>query len=289
MKNIEKESYSFLESDPGSDQFFNKVEISYEKHKDEIWQEVSGKLDNKYNPDGVKFVQRKSYLAIAAVLIVLIGIASFMRFYNKTIESTRGNHVFTVLPDGSSAELNAESSLVYYPFWWRFSREVFFEGEGFFEVVEGKDFIVSSSNGSTRVLGTSFNIYSRDNNYRVTCFTGTVMVISKSKKESVITPDYMAEVNDKGEISVEKLNNPEITVSWIDNMFIFTSTPLKKVIHEIERQYDVNIHHPDNLNYLYTGNFPRDIPVDKVLDLVCKPFGLSFVQSSEREYQIIQN
>ena len=72
--------------------------------------------------------------------------------------------------------LNAASRLQYHPYWWRFERQVKLEGEVFL-VKPGTLFKVVSEKGTTEVLGTEFNIYSREKNYSVFCQSGTVKVI----------------------------------------------------------------------------------------------------------------
>ena len=66
-----------------------------------------------------------------------------------------------------------------------FSRKVSLEGEAFFEVNPGKKFEVVSKFGKTIVLGTSFNIYSRNSSYQVTCMTGKVKVIENTGRNEV--------------------------------------------------------------------------------------------------------
>jgi transmembrane sensor len=213
-----------------------------------------------------------------------------MRFYTNTVECPAGQHLAYVLPDGSSVQLNAESTLKYHPLWWSFSRSLKFEGEAFFEVTKGSKFEVFSDMGTTAVLGTSFNIFSREDEYKVTCFTGKVKVSSPVTSEQVIiTPDYKAEISKNGSITVSKEQKPSSDISWINNMFNFNAQPLSIVFKEIERQYNIQIQSNIALDYYYTGYFSKDKPVEEVLALVCKPFGLTFVRLSDNSYKIIQN
>jgi len=118
--------------------------------------------------------------------------------------------------------------------------------------------------------------------------TGRVKVVSVTEKEVILTPDYHAEINAEGNITVKKLDKPEVTNQWMHNMFSFTATPFAEVIAEVERQYDIIVGTNKNFNYKYTGYFSRNKPVEQVLDLLCKPFGLTFVRKSAKEYLIIQ-
>jgi len=272
-----------------TEDFFSKVQVSYKKSKEEIWSELDPKLTPEITAKHSWIFHHRVSLAIAASLIILLGIAGVMRFYTTTINNPAGQHLLATLPDGSTVELNANSILSYKPYWWRFSRTVQFEGEGFFKVQKGDKFTVVSSLASTQVLGTSFNIYARNGQYQVTCHTGKVKVISKSKDEGILSPGYEAKLSLDGKVVIYKSPDMKSSISWIDNKFIFTAIPLKRVFEEIERQYNVNITMPENLNYTYTGYFTKDKSVDSVMGLVCKPFGLSFVTKSGHGFLVVPN
>jgi ferric-dicitrate binding protein FerR (iron transport regulator) len=107
------------------------------------------------NPFQKKTIRLNNYSTwvVAAGIAILFGIAGFMRLYTKNINTTAGTHLLVMLPDKSTVNLNAESFISYKPYWWRFKREVEFEGEGLFEVEKGKKFSVISKLGTTTVVG----------------------------------------------------------------------------------------------------------------------------------------
>lgn len=268
--------------------FFNKVELPFDKSKDEVWEMMAARLDKKPESRTARLLPGRLWIGLAATILVLAAIFSVMRFYTTTIHNPAGQHLTANLPDGSLVELNAQSTLKYHPLWWRFSREVGFEGEGFFKVQKGKAFKVISGLGRTIVLGTSFNIFSRDEEYKVSCFTGKVKVVSNSEDEAILLPGYHAEVEQKGSIKVFKNHQAKEAVSWRDGMFSFTAVPLIRVIREIERQYAVSIDLNIQKDYDYTGFFSKNKPLEQVLDIICKTFGLTFEKKSDRHYLIKQ-
>ena len=78
--------------------------------------------------------------------------------YNE-LRTPRGGGYRLRLADGSRVWLNAGSSLRYPVGFQDSVRQVFLEGEAYFEVNhDGKPFIVSTGSMNPRVLGTSFNI-----------------------------------------------------------------------------------------------------------------------------------
>ncbi|MBN2611261.1 MAG: FecR family protein [Bacteroidales bacterium] len=261
--------------------------IPWERSKEQIWSELEKNLDTT-TPDTKKIVLRPWInLAAAAVAGLLIGITSFMYLYSKTITVPAGRHSTINLPDNSMVKLNAQSTLTYKPFWWNFARKVKFEGEAYFEVQKGKYFEVASHQGKTIVLGTSFNIYSRNRSYRVACITGTVKVVENiSQKGAVISAGQKAYIDKENFLQVEHNINTSSELSWMENRFNFTSAPLQQVFDEISRQYNIRITIQDKLDKYYTGTFLKQGPVEQTLNLVCKPFNLSYNRISTNEYYI---
>lgn len=265
-----------------------KVELPYSRSKEDVWEQMEALINEEAEEKiqlEVKVSKSKQlrplYYSVAAVLVVLLSTTAFMRLYTKTVNATAGQHLTALLPDGSSIELNAGSVIKYKPYWWRFNREVQFEGEGFFKVQKGQSFEVTSSLGRTIVLGTSFNIYARKHEYKVTCYTGKVRVVSVVSGNSAdITPNMQAVVKNGTVNSYNEVNTSEV-ISWVNDMFIFTGTPVKTVFEEIERQYGVKVISNDELNYLYTGNFTRNRSANDVVKMVCRSLGLSYQHKND--------
>ena len=258
------------------------LDLSFSKSKEDVWRELSHAIDSKQTDSLVVKQSARMWYPMAASIAILLGMALFGRLYTKEIRSDVGQHITAVLPDGSKLTLNAGSGVSYHPLWWRFDRKVKLQGEAFFEVKKGKQFDVVSNNGVTTVLGTSFNIYARNNNYQVTCYSGKVRVVSLVNGHAMnITPGEQASLNSDGSIRLAKLKDTKAPVSWMNNMFVFTATPLNLVFEEIERQYAVTIGFHEEIEYLYTGNFSRNQSLEQVLQMVCRPYGLDFRKTSK--------
>ncbi|TNF27090.1 MAG: iron dicitrate transport regulator FecR, partial [Bacteroidetes bacterium] len=173
-------------------------EPTFAKSKEDVWNEMMIDIDEK--PTEPKVIQLNWFrYAAAAAIVLLLSTTAFLRFYTESVTTPAGLHSSVSLPDGSTVELNAATELSYHPYWWRFNRSVKMEGEAFFEVVKGSSFSVVSENGTTTVLGTSFNINSRENGYTVFCKTGKVSVEHESSKV-VIAPNESAELQANGEL-----------------------------------------------------------------------------------------
>jgi ferric-dicitrate binding protein FerR (iron transport regulator) len=223
----------------------------------------------------------------AAAVVLLLSTTAFLRFYTESVSVPAGLHSSVSLPDGSTVELNAATELSFHPFWWQFDRSVKMEGEAFFDVKKGSSFSVMSRNGTTTVLGTSFNINSRDSGYQVYCKTGKVSVQHEASKV-VITPNESAQLKANGELEKRSDANGSEFIGWVDNQFIFNAKPLREVTREIELQYDIelNIVGNDVPDWKFTGAFNRSDDVKETLEVISNSMGLKFEQNAIGNYSL---
>lgn len=270
--------------------FFKKSKIQYSKSKEEVWLEMESKLTESHKDNVIKvnFIQYLKY-GVAAVLIIGLGLLSFSRYYSIDIYCPNGQHSIVALPDGSKVTLNANSNLSYHPYWWQFSRKLNFSGEAFFEVQKGKKFEVISEKASTTVLGTKFNIYSRNDEYRVYCISGKVKVETKKNKSTILMKnDYTIVSQDNNIVKLQDETINQNAIAWINNEFIFTALPLKVVYEEIERQFDIVISGKENLKGISTSNIKRGSSPEEIINIIGKPFGVKCVKVSDKNFIVEQ-
>jgi len=272
-----------------SKELFSGADIPWEKSKAEIWTELEKSLEEK---DSARVPVRrirpaKQWLALAASLLFLLAVGSFMRFYSVKTYCPAGVRTSLNLPDGSVVEVNAATSVKYHPYWWFISRRVVLDGEAFFTVKKGNKFKVFSDLGSTEVLGTSFNVFARGENYQVSCHTGSVRVNDLANKQSVIlSPSEFAELEESGGFRVRSLDSQGQTPGWTENLIMFSSAPLDLVFEEIERQYGIVIETAEEMNQMYSGNFSLDQSVENILTLLCLPFDLEYERQNGNTYLV---
>jgi len=263
------------------------IDLQFQESREDIWAKISEQIDSGNFQPKHRISSFNYKLALAASVVLLLGITSFLKFYSKTIYCPAGQHLALLLPDSSKVELNAQSSINYHPYWIRLDRHVNFEGEAYFKVKPGARFKVISALGETVVLGTTFNIYVRGEEYIVSCYTGSVRVVSVLNKETIVLhPSQQAFIQTNGSLKFVQSSNIDSNRSWTENMFIFTGASLKSVIQEIERQYNIKINTKADYHLTYTGNFNKSIPEKDVLDLVCTSLELKFEARSNGEYLI---
>lgn len=267
-----------------SREFFSGGQFRWHKSREEVWADMESRLGD---PQPVRIIRMsRIMLSAAAIVLVLIGIGTFLRYYTVKVVAPAGIHQTVKLPDGSKIDLNAVTSVRYHPYFWTFSRSVKLEGEAHFEVTPGKNFKVVSERGTTEVLGTRFNVFAREERYEVTCLTGTVKVISPTRVTAVLLPGSRAEISGIGEIRIIEKTDTYPVISWRDNIFLFTAKPVGEVFEEIERQYNITIHSNMNNQAHYSGNFAKEQQVEEILGYICPALGLKYTQKSAGEYLI---
>jgi transmembrane sensor len=273
-------------------ELFSQLKPNYAKSKEDVWSAFEKTISKDQT------VQKKKTRAIrltwvkytaAASILMIIGVGLFARLYTIAFDVPTGQKSQHTLPDGSLVYLNAESSINYHPYWWSFNREIEFEGEAFFEVEKGETFCVIGAMGSIEVLGTSFNVYSRPDEYAVYCKTGKVRVQDYNTNEVILRPEQFVSTNAKTNTLELKNNvNKDQIMSWRMNEFLFNTTPIKKVLEDFERHYGILVETDiDNIDELhYTGLFMRDIGAEKALDIISFSFELNVEKKGENNYLV---
>ena len=201
-----------------------------------------------------------------------------------------GKRFNIVFSDGSKAYLNS-GSVIRYPvkFIEDKKREVFLEGEAFFDVAENKNelFIVNSNGINVEVYGTKFNVrnYSEDFNSDIVLVEGSVGINNSEVSElTILKPGFKGSVDKESfRVTTSKVNT-KIYTSWIDGEVIFRNETFSQILKKLERLYNVTI--IDNRQELSNEFFNAAIDVEnehigKVLNYFNKIYKI--------EYQIFNN
>ena len=149
---------------------------------------------------------------VAAILLLPLLILCTYLYLNKesdlydTIEyqevkSPHGTFSEVRLPDGTNVWLNGGSSLKYPLAFRKGERDVFLNGEGYFEVHSDKEnpFIVKTDQITLRATGTAFNIeaYNTDSITAVTMVNGKIDVAFGNSSPVAMVPGERASFNNQ--------------------------------------------------------------------------------------------
>jgi transmembrane sensor len=224
----------------------------------------------------------------AAVVLITIGLSTVVNYLIWHDRGTEGaNHQLVVpsgqqaqltLSDGTKIWLNARSKLIYPGRFASKKREVMLEGEGFFEVTHDskKPFIVKTSDLNIKVLGTSFNIssYQDDNEVKLTLVNGAVSILEKTSDQEMarLAPDQMAVFSkaDK-KITVSKVETDFYT-SWKEGQFKFRQMSFEEIAKRLSRNFNMEfVFRNKNIkNITYTGSFYNYEPLIQILEIMQK-------------------
>jgi ferric-dicitrate binding protein FerR (iron transport regulator) len=228
----------------------------------------------------VSFSEAKSfkkiywYVSVAASIFILFGIWHFV--FNQpeiNILAAKGEHINYQLPDGSIVALNAESDITYKKESFSKKRSLEMEGEAFFNIQKGGNFVIRTKFADIQILGTSFNVYARENSFKVSCITGKIRVESDNQSLT-LTPGESA-VLFNNILSIFRDKNIQTVANWRNGEFYYESTPLDYIFEEIERQFNVTFVLPKMETKLFTGSFTNN-NLANTLDIVCIPMGLNY-------------
>lgn len=213
-------------------------------------------------------------MQIASILVV--GFAIFYFLINDSltqVETQFGEKVTISLPDGSAVTVNALSEIAYNENNWNSERKIKLEGEAFFDVAKGKQFVVSTSTGEVTVLGTEFNVRQRDNFFEVKCFEGTVKVNFEDHETILKVGDNVRWYHGVLEQGKNTFSIPQ----WTKNVSDFQRVDVVEVFAELERQYGVKITLENvDRERLFTGGFVHD-NLDNALKSITVPLDLDYV------------
>lgn len=218
-----------------------------------LQKEIDGIKKKSYKRLGLNFNQFR----IAASVAVFIGVGSWLYsinavekikchfLYNQSV-TKNGECRIVNLSDGTQIYLNTGSVLKYPKTFEGHYREVYLEGEAFFDVAKDKNhpFIIHTPKMNTQVIGTSFNIQAYDNqkNEEVAVVTGKVAVKSLETNQKVfITPGQKISLEkDKNTMQQHKIDIAKIS-TWRNNSFYFDNMVLSEVIATLSRNYNIQI------------------------------------------------
>ncbi len=253
------------------------------KSKKTVWAAIAAQI--KEEPAQVIPLHKWRWVAAASVFLIAISLGAF---YSAQVNiSTQSQKLAFTLPDGSNVDLNKNSTASYNTLLWYLNRSVSLSGEGFFTVKKGEKFSVNTKNGTVTVLGTSFNVLARKNNFAVACFTGKV-VVANGVNTTIITKGEIVTQSVKQTLIKEQLAaNTEATPAWLTENYSYNNKKLASVLADISAHFEIKISASSKINKLsFTGAWNKSMTLDEVLQIVCLPFELEAISVSDANVKI---
>ena len=204
----------------------------------------------------------------------------------NTLSVPYAKRLHLVFSDGSSVFLNAGTTIKFpIKFLKGQPREVFLDGEAFFDIVKDEKhaFIVQANRLRTKVYGTKFNVNSYRNNDldQIVLQAGSVGVKSngeqtKTSAEILLKPNEIA-ILDKTDLLYKQKVDIKSHIAWVKGVFMFKNERFEDIFKKLERHYDVSIqiNQPALNDSRYTGTFDIET-IAEVLKTFSKLKGFSY-------------
>ena len=267
----ETKEYSEYQKIIEATQKFNAPSFDKRAVLEKIISKTSGKKVRKLIPNWI--------YAAAASIVLLLSTVYYLTGTSETFTTSFGEQLALVLPDGSEVLLNSKSTLTYKKSdWFNGDRTLQLNGEGYFKVKKGSTFSVNSSNGKVSVLGTQFNVKTNPSYFEVLCYEGKVQVENNQEK-TILTQglSYRKIENNTSEKGTFLSTKPY----WLNGESSFNSIPLKYVLEELEKQYNVKISLSNiDDSTLFTGAFTNK-NLNLALQTICTPLSIKYTVSND--------
>ena len=186
----------------------------------------------------------------------------------------KGQKASLVLPDGTKVWLNSDSRLSYSNFESSESRDVFLQGEGYFEVAKDPDhpFIVHTDSYDVTAVGTAFNIsaYASDGFVRTTLMEGEVRIDHDSFTARLFPDQSMTFDCNTRRFTRTESHESYCDALWRNNeLYIEYGTTLEELSRTLERNYNISFSFKDESLKKFTfGGTIRNCQLTTVLDLL---------------------
>jgi ferric-dicitrate binding protein FerR (iron transport regulator) len=206
----------------------------------------------------------KFYQKIAAFLLIPIIGMGILYWVNQSNHSSdqytetiapRGQKSQIVLADGTKVWLNSDRKIRYPGNFSKNQRDVYLDGEAFFEVSknERQPFVVHTSGVNVKVLGTKFNLkaYSDENQIETSLFEGKINLLLNNSSDQIVEKEVkpgqsFVYLKTDRQLVLNRFPQDEIN-GWKKNQLLFKDDTFGKLVRKIERWYNVELVYDEKL------------------------------------------
>ncbi len=242
---------------------------------------------------------RKGSLKIAMAAAVLFFVTTCAWIYYKNYIFSSGN-IYTyaaqtvpveyTLSDGSKVTLNKNSSITLAADFGDEFRDVKLDGEAYFVVSKDKSrpFSVETNGTKTKVLGTSFNVKSKDNEVITTLVEGSIMFTSNNF-EKVLRPNDELRYNVTTSMYEKYVCDVQLNTAWVSGRFNYSGISFGAFVNKLEAIYNKKIHIKDSklANHIVSASFLVEEPIEDILDALKVELKFNYVVDNANQIRIV--
>jgi len=314
----------WINSDPRRKDFYIKLSEAWlnpgeikDLRKEQLendWNIITSRISNtsEIKPDKNTGIAKshpgRDWLRVAAAVLFILSVAGAyfagkgrkraaegigLSYYEVFVP--KGQRSQITLSDGSTVWINAESKLRFPNSFGGDTREVWIDGEAFFDIEKDslRPFYVHTSDLTLKVYGTKFNVkaYGDEDLIETTLVEGSVSFRTNERgddREVFLEPNHKAiylksasefvseEITGVSDMPIEPnklvISNPievEPVISWTEGRLVFDNESFGSIAAKLERKYDIQIAITDNniQNIKYTGVL-KNISLEQALKAI---------------------
>ena len=180
-----------------------------------------------------------------------------------------------MLPDGTKVWLNKHTTLKYPREFSEKGRNVYMEGEAYFEVAKDKDkpFIVKTKEQSIEALGTKFNVsaYPTDSLLTTTLLEGSVLLTTQNLLHpTVLKPNEQFVYNKRTRSALLQQVDANRFVSWTTGYYYFPEQSLEAILYRLSHVYGVQFTVKSEAlkRRTFTGTFYRGQSIKDIMEII---------------------
>lgn len=185
-----------------------------------------------------------------------------------TIYVPYGSRKEIIMSDGSKVWLNAGSLFTFRNNMLQHDRETYLDGEGYFDIAtNGKPFTIHTFNSEVKVLGTSFNLssYEEDKMTSLDLITGKVRFSSRQNKFKAVDMEAGQRISydeTKNVVTLDR-NSKGNDIMWTKKQLVLDNSKLPYLISRLEKIYNVEIVFKKKIkdDEPYSGRLNLDVDV----------------------------
>lgn len=258
--------------------FIEECVILPKEYQDSLGQ-LKTYLDKKSSNNAAAKWLTVNWRNVAAVLLLPIMAVSIYLYTSKILIQPSGQVVQYVVPngqkskvilaDGTQVWLNSGSTLSF-SMDKNNQRKVQLVGEAFFDVTKDKrePFLVETKDYTVKVFGTQFNVraYKNQTESEIILKEGSISIFTHSNEEIEMAPGQRFFLDSTKKYSISEVN-PEIYMSWKNNVLKINNEKLQDLLVRMEHWYGVKIQ-VDNYDLVKNLKYTLTIKTESLREML---------------------